>query len=80
MEIYGTSWAKIKQADERMDEPLLINRSQVQLKDKARNMKLDFLKAEQPLPEYMEAVTISKGHREMLRGMGIGVPGDDEEE
>jgi len=80
MENYGTSWARIKQADERMDEPLLGERSQVQCKDKARNMKLDFLKAEVPVPGFLEGVTISKAHREMLRGRGIGMPGEEGDE
>lgn len=79
MKSYGTSWAKIKQADSRMAVPQLMDRSQVQLKDKARNMKLDFLKAEQPLPDFIENVTISKGHKEQLRARGLGVPGEDEE-
>ncbi|KAK5940321.1 hypothetical protein PMZ80_007741 [Knufia obscura] len=77
---HGTSWSMIKNADNLMDEPKLGGRSQVQLKDKARNMKLDFLKAERPLPVELEGVTISKGHREMLRGIGIAVPGEEEEE
>ena len=37
---YGTSWSKI----ERSEDPLLQGRDQVALKDKARNMKMDFLK------------------------------------
>lgn len=80
MKQFGTSWAKIKQADDRMAVPQLTDRSQVQLKDKARNMKLDFLKAEQPLPEFIENVTISKGHKEQLRARGLGVPGEEDDE
>lgn len=80
MEEYGTSWAKIKEADSNFAVPLLGNRSQVQLKDKARNMKLDFLKAEQPLPDYFDGVTISKSHKEQLRRMNIGLPRDTLEE
>ncbi|KAK5102116.1 TTAGGG repeat binding factor [Exophiala xenobiotica] len=80
MKQFGTSWAKIKQADDRMAVPQLTDRSQVQLKDKARNMKLDFLKAEQPLPEFIENVTISRGHKEQLRARGLGVPGEEDEE
>ena len=37
---YGTSWSKI----EKCSDPLLRGRDQVALKDKARNMKMDFLK------------------------------------
>lgn len=80
MSEYGTSWAKIKDADSNFAVPLLENRSQVQLKDKARNMKLDFLKAEQPLPDYFDGVTISKSHKDQLRRMNIGLPRDIVEE
>lgn len=37
---FGTSWAKIA----KLNDPLLEGRGQVALKDKARNIKLDFLK------------------------------------
>lgn len=80
MRQYGCAWSTIKKADDRMDEPQLSDRSQVQLKDKARNMKLDFLKAEMELPGELVAVTISKGHKEMLRGMNIAFPGEENEE
>jgi hypothetical protein len=43
---YGTSWAKI----EKLHDPLLEGRGQVALKDKARNIKVDFLKCVVPLP------------------------------
>lgn len=80
MRLYGCAWSTIKKADERMVDPQLTERSQVQLKDKARNMKLDFLKAEVPLPGELSGVTISKGHKEMLRGMNIAYPGEEMEE
>lgn len=40
---YGTSWAELKKMDE-ADGNLLADRDQVALKDKARNMKMAFLK------------------------------------
>lgn len=40
---YGTSWAQLKRADD-SDSGLLKDRGQVALKDKARNMKFDYLK------------------------------------
>lgn len=44
IEIYGTKWANIKKADEaHEDGPLLEGRDQVALKDKARNIKFDYL-------------------------------------
>ena len=43
--LYGTQWSRILREDNsHEDGPMLQNRSQVQLKDKARNMKLDWLK------------------------------------
>ena len=51
--LFGTAWARILEEDAiHEDGPLLQGRSQVQLKDKARNIKLDFLKyvAPSPLP------------------------------
>ena len=43
IEEHGTSWRLLKQIDEENDH-ILKDRDQVALKDKARNMKLDFLK------------------------------------
>ncbi|OCT53718.1 hypothetical protein CLCR_09594 [Cladophialophora carrionii] len=43
--LYGTKWARILREDSvHPDGPVLQGRSQVQLKDKARNIKLDMLK------------------------------------
>lgn len=80
MRQYGCAWSAIKKADQNMDVPQLLERTQVQLKDKARNMKLDFLKAELDLPGELVGVTISKGHKEMLKGMNIAFPGEEFEE
>ena len=80
MQEFGTSWSKIKQADTRFVRHLLKDRNQVQLKDKARNIKLDFLKAERPLPDYLLYVTINKGHKDMLRRLGIALPPEIAEE
>lgn len=77
---HGCGWAAIKKADDRMVDPQLLDRSQVQLKDKARNIKMDFLKAEQPLPECLSIVTISKSHKQMLKAMNIAYPGEEFEE
>jgi hypothetical protein len=45
IELYGTGYARIKKEDEcHPDGPRLQDRDQVQLKDKARTMKMDFLK------------------------------------
>ncbi|CAR28538.1 hypothetical protein ZYGR_0S01710 [Zygosaccharomyces rouxii] len=55
----GPSWAKILDLygpGGKINESLK-NRSQVQLKDKARNWKLQYLKTGRPLPEYLLKVT-----------------------
>ncbi|KAL8771975.1 MAG: hypothetical protein Q9209_002640 [Squamulea sp. 1 TL-2023] len=45
IEEYGLSWSLLKQQDgNHKDGPVLYNRDQVSLKDKARNMKMDYLK------------------------------------
>jgi len=42
---YGVSWKLLEQEDKnRIGGPLLVNRDQTALKDKARNMKMDYLK------------------------------------
>lgn len=74
MEKFGPVWARIKEADSESRSPRLEDRTQVQLKDKARNMKLDFLKAEKTLPWYLENVTINQRHKEDLRKRGIVIP------
>ncbi|SLM39128.1 myb-like dna-binding, partial [Lasallia pustulata] len=40
----GTSWSALLIIDKTMKPPLLQDRGQVGLKDKARNIKIDFLK------------------------------------
>lgn len=55
----GPSWAKILDLygpGGKINESLK-NRSQVQLKDKARNWKLQYLKTGRPLPDYLLKVT-----------------------
>lgn len=79
MKQYGTSWAKIKEADENMSRSALGARSQVNLKDKARNMKLEYLRAEQELPEFLLNVTIKKADKEELCRRGIAVPQEEVE-
>ncbi|GFH08263.1 uncharacterized protein HaLaN_03198, partial [Haematococcus lacustris] len=37
--VYGNNWSRIKAADEQADQPLLHQRSQVDCKDKIRNMR-----------------------------------------
>ncbi|ETI28206.1 hypothetical protein G647_00655 [Cladophialophora carrionii CBS 160.54] len=70
--LYGTKWARILREDSvHPDGPVLQGRSQVQLKDKARNIKLDMLKAGVPLPDGFESVSVGNKKIEELRLLGI---------
>ncbi|KAI9829408.1 MAG: hypothetical protein M1819_006345 [Sarea resinae] len=64
---YGTSWAKI----DRLNDPLLEGRGQVGLKDKARNMKFDYLKSGLVLPWNFELIQLNRGQIERLHKLGI---------
>lgn len=68
---YGSAWAHILKCDARSANPCLQERSNVQLKDKARNMKFDFLKALQPLPPGFNGVSLSKHQCKQLDDMLI---------
>jgi hypothetical protein len=70
----GTKWARILEEDAvHEDGPLLQSRGQVPLKDKARNIKLDHLKARQQLPPGFELVSIGQRCVNQLRDLGIDV-------
>ncbi|KIW73301.1 hypothetical protein, variant [Phialophora macrospora] len=70
--LYGTQWARILREDNaHPDGPMLQGRTQVQLKDKARNIKLDMLKAGTPLPYGFEFVSVGNKKIEELRLLGI---------
>lgn len=78
IEAHGISWAMIKKIDngEEVDGEFngpqyLRNRDQVSLKDKARNMRFDFLKAGVPMPDNLAKVTLSKTQRDRLATMNI---------
>ncbi|OQV09605.1 hypothetical protein CLAIMM_13711 [Cladophialophora immunda] len=72
VELHGTRWARILEEDNRHDDgPMLQGRTQVQLKDKARNIKLDFLKAGRRLPPGFEAVSVGQRQINELRKAGI---------
>lgn len=67
---YGTSWKLLKEQD-LMQGHVLEARDQVALKDKARNMKMDYLKANRVLPMNFDRIPLSKPQIERLRGGGI---------
>jgi hypothetical protein len=55
-----------------MEEKLLFetHRTQQQIRDKARNVKVDFLKADQPLPAGFDGVALGKKEREAVIAAG----------
>ncbi|EPS37385.1 hypothetical protein H072_8910 [Dactylellina haptotyla CBS 200.50] len=69
----GPKWAKIR--DTYFDKAW----SNVDLKDKARNLKFNFLKSEEPLPPNFELFGIDKGMITRLANAGIGYKEGDTE-
>ncbi|KEF58653.1 uncharacterized protein A1O9_06579, partial [Exophiala aquamarina CBS 119918] len=68
----GTKWARILHEDAiHEDGPLLQNRSQVALKDKARNIKILYLKTRRRLPPGFESVSIGQRQINELKDLGI---------
>jgi hypothetical protein len=68
VEQFGISWAQIKRWDEANGD-FLSDRDQVNLKDKARNIKFDLLKGRHPLPKNFEQVTLSATMKQKLQTM-----------
>ncbi|KAI9883258.1 MAG: hypothetical protein M1823_004977 [Watsoniomyces obsoletus] len=64
---YSTSWVMI----DNLKDPLLEGRGQGALKDKARNIKMDFLKAGIELPINFENVRLNRLQIETLHDLGI---------
>lgn len=69
--IHGPAYSKILKDDKDDPIPLLQSRSQVQLKDKARNIKMSFYKSGTPLQPGFGAVSIGKKQVEKLQALGI---------
>ncbi|KAL4892895.1 hypothetical protein BDV59DRAFT_178891 [Aspergillus ambiguus] len=78
IELFGAKWAKIERENsvlpEEEGERRIEGRNQVQLKDRARNLKTKFLREGQPLPRNFDKVTMKAKDYEKLRRMGIAVP------
>lgn len=80
---FGCAWARIKEEDEESSDPILIGRDQVALKDKARNIKMDYLKACTRLPAGFSNVSIKQSDMDKLTDLGIPYgerDGSDEED
>ncbi|KAF2499960.1 hypothetical protein BU16DRAFT_613777 [Lophium mytilinum] len=59
IEEYGCQWAYIRRLDE-ADTQMFLDRTDVDLKDKARNMKINYLRSGTGLPENFDGITISQ--------------------
>ncbi|KAL1959653.1 hypothetical protein VTO42DRAFT_1688 [Malbranchea cinnamomea] len=70
---YGPKWSKIKEKDAAQPEPKLGRRSQVNLKDKARNLAFDYYKRKQELPKNFHLVPLTTEQKKQLQDMGIKV-------
>ncbi|MCJ1437246.1 hypothetical protein MMC27_006632 [Xylographa pallens] len=76
---YGISWSLLKTMDEDNGN-VLAYRDQVALKDKARNMKVDFLTSRVTLPMNFDLIPLKEADWVKLAGRGISRPAEDEEE
>ncbi|MCJ1397618.1 hypothetical protein MMC11_000814 [Xylographa trunciseda] len=74
---YGISWSLLKQMDH---DKVLINRDQTALKDKARNMKVDYLTSKVTLPMHFDLIPLKQADWNKLASRGVSRPVDDEEE
>jgi hypothetical protein len=74
IEEIGTSWAMIQKTDQARGANLLLGRDQVALKDKARNLKFEYMKANAAVPKNFEAVSLSKSMRDKLAAWNGAVP------
>ncbi|KAE8407791.1 hypothetical protein BDV37DRAFT_240083 [Aspergillus pseudonomiae] len=74
----GSGWCKIASQNEaqpvREGESRIEGRNQVQLKDRARNIKIRYFKDRKTLPSNFEHVTMKEKDRAMLAAKGINVP------
>ncbi|KAI4251409.1 MAG: hypothetical protein L6R42_008399 [Xanthoria sp. 1 TBL-2021] len=69
---HGLSWSALKKMDAlHVDGPVLEDRDQVALKDKARNMKLDYLKVSRWLPRKFRDIPLNAAMVAKLTDMGI---------
>lgn len=63
---YGTQWSLIKEVDSEQASPKLENRTQVDLKDKARNVKMWMMRNDMEVPENLEGIRLSDGRMELI--------------
>ncbi|PWY67246.1 hypothetical protein BO94DRAFT_628895 [Aspergillus sclerotioniger CBS 115572] len=72
---HGISWAKIENENlvqpEKAGETRIKDRNQVQLKDRARNLKIKFYREGLPIPENFGGVTMKRGDCARLERNGV---------
>ncbi|MCJ1473475.1 hypothetical protein MMC13_002126 [Lambiella insularis] len=73
---YGVSWSLLKTMDKSLKnaqdrDNILVNRDQVGLKDKARNMKVDYLKTGITLPHNFDGIALKQTDWDKLKQLGI---------
>ncbi|KAI2931045.1 hypothetical protein CBS147320_2838 [Aspergillus niger] len=75
IEEHGVSWTKIEDENaiqpEKEGESRFENRNQVQIKDRARNLRIKFLRESLPIPKNFVDVTMKEVDREKLRKQDI---------
>ncbi|KAI5283481.1 hypothetical protein KEM54_002101 [Ascosphaera aggregata] len=71
--MFGSSWSKIKSRDSSLSQPKLSSRSQMNLKDKARQLAFDFYRARKAMPPGLEYVPLQTVKIQELQEMGIEV-------
>ncbi|EFW13349.1 conserved hypothetical protein [Coccidioides posadasii str. Silveira] len=68
-ERHGNNWALIKELDKEMPEPRLWNRTQVDLKDRMRNVKIGLMRRGDPVPDDYCQIRLSDRHlKSIARG------------
>jgi len=70
---HGPAWSLIKRVDDDEANPKLSRRTQGNLKDKARQMAVDYYKAFEPIPKNFEYIRLQTVEKEKLKQMGISV-------
>lgn len=74
IEVNGCKWSEIKKIDDATEDNLLAQWSQVDLKDKAINIRVDLLKSRTIEPSNFQFISLRQRDKDKLHAMGIDVP------
>lgn len=74
IEDYGCKWSEIKKIDDSTEDNILAQWTQVDLKDKAINIRVDLLKSRTPEPANFAYISLRQRDKDKLEAMGIDVP------